>query len=189
MWPVALLVMLPLMVLSCAGPYAASKRDIFEGKQLLAVGEYAGAQQEFVRAIEAQKSAWAYALAATASYKLNDLPDAQYYIDEALKMDGRSNAYLRILAYRALILLTEGREQEGIEALRQYLDTYRNYYPIPHRREIERMVNSGVVDLARLEVLLDDGISRYESDVDQWVGTGTGYLAERYGPPTVLGVP
>lgn len=188
-WTMTVLVVLPVVLFRCAGPYTAGRRDVFEGRRLLDRGEYAEAQQEFVKALAAQPSAWAYALAATASYKINDLPGARRYIDEALKMDGRSDAYLRTLAYRALILLKEGRQQEGIEALRYYLDTYRNYYPIPHRREIERMLKGGGIDLARLEHLLDQGINEYESDIAQWLGTGTGYIAERYGRPVGRTVP
>ena len=185
----ALLVTLAVILVSCAGPYAASRREVFEGRQLLNRGEYAEAQQAFVKAIAARPSAWAYALAATASYKMNDLPDAQRYIDEAFKMDGTSDAYLRMLAYRALILLKEGRQQEGTQALRHYLDSYKNYYPIPHRGEIERILAGGGGDLARLERLLDEGIDSYESDVAQREGEGTGYMANRYGRPVFPTVP
>ena len=188
-WTMALLAASLVMLVSCAGPYIQSRSDIFKGRQLLANEEYAEARQEFVKAAEAQPSTWAYAFIATASYKMNDLAQAQAAIDDALKMDGRSDAYMRVLAYKGLILLKEGRREEGIEALRYCLNAYRDYYPIPHRGEIERLLNAGASDLPRLERLLDQAIKSYESDIAEWLSTGTGYMAERYGKPLGREVP
>ena len=34
--------------------------------------------------------------------------------------------------------------------------------------QVERMLRTGQVDIARLERLLDDDVRRYESDIAQW---------------------
>ncbi len=47
------------------------------------------------------------------------------------------------------------------------------------------MLKTGHVDIVRLERLLDDDVRRYESDIAQWYGEGTGYFAEKYGRPFV----
>jgi len=55
--------------------------------------------------------------------------------------------------------------------------------------QVERVLTTGQVDLVRLERLLDGDVRRYESDIAQWYGEGTGYFAERYGRPFVNMVP
>ena len=72
-----------------------------------------------------------------------------------------------------MILFKEGRREEGLEALRAYHDRYKNYYPLKNYEQVERMMRTGQVDLARLERLLDEDVRRYESDIAQyWRGYG-----------------
>ena len=74
---------------------------------------------------------------------MNDLEDARRYVDEGLELDGSSDFYMRLLACKALVLLKEGRRDEGLEALRTYYDRYKNYYPMRSREDVERMVHHG----------------------------------------------
>ena len=161
---------------------------MFEGKQALEREDYAEARQDFAAVARTQPTAGAYAFAATASYKMNDLPDAERFINEASRLDGRSTAGMRILGYKALILLREGRRTEGIDALNAYL-SYSTYYPMRNYRAVADMARTGRVDLPRLERLIDSEVRRYESDMAEYYGEGTGYFAERYGAPYVRIVP
>ncbi len=180
---------LSVVLWGCVGVYYTSRKDIFEGRKLLDSGDYGPAREDFIGAAQIEPSAEAYAFAATASYKMNDVQGARRYIDEAQKLDGKSDYFLRILAYRALILFKEGRREEGLEALRAYHDYYKNYYPLKNYEPVERMLRTGRVDIVRLERLLDEDIRRYESDMAQYRSEGTGYFAEKYGRPFGQSVP
>jgi len=186
---VAVFTLLFVILGGCAGPDNAARKSMFDGRRFLETGDYGPARQDFIKAAQIEPSAEAYAFAATASYKMNDLAGARRSIDEAQKLDGKSDYYLRILAYKALILFKEGKREEGLEALHAYHDRYKNYYPLENYEQVERILKSGRVNLVRLEGLLDDDVRRYESDIAQWYGEGTGYFAERYGRPFVTGVP
>jgi tetratricopeptide (TPR) repeat protein len=188
-WSAAIFAVLFVILWGCVGPDNAARKSIFEGRRFLETGDYEPARQDFIKAAQVRPSAEAYAFAATASYKINDLEGAQRFIDEAQKLDGKSDFTLRILAYKALVLLKEGRREEGLEALHAYDDRYRRYYPVENYERDERALRTGQVDLIRLESLLDGDVRRYESDIAQWYGEGTGYFAQRYGRPFVNTVP
>ena len=98
-------------LLSCSTPYYTYKQEMFQGRRLLDRGEYAQARDEFVKAARTMPDSYSNAFAATASYKLNDMASAERFIQEAATLNGRGYSYLRILAYRALILLKEGRKE------------------------------------------------------------------------------
>jgi tetratricopeptide (TPR) repeat protein len=185
----AVVALLFVILWGCVGPYNAERKSIFEGRRFLETGDYGPARQDFIKAAQVEPSAEAYAFAATASYKMNDLEGAQRFVDEAQKLDGKSDFSLRILAYKALVLLKEGRREEGIEALHAYHDRFKSYYPLKNYEQVERVLRTGRVDLVRLERLLDEDVRQYESDMAEWYGEGTGYFAERYGPPFVTTVP
>jgi uncharacterized protein HemY len=155
---------------------------MFQGRRLLDRGEYAQARDEFVKAARTMPDSYSNAFAATASYKLNDMASAERFIQEAATLNGRGYSYLRILAYRALILLKEGRK-EGFDALRDYLAIYQNEYPLTSILKVEAMVRTGNVNLSLLEALLDEQLRTYESDIDQFLSSGTGWYGMKYGPP------
>src|SRR5208283_1959580 len=123
-------------LLGCGTAYHTYRSDMDAGKKLLDTGEYGQARQDFIGAAKAQPAdAASYALAATASYKLNDIQAASQSIMEAAKRDKHSEAYIRILGYKALILLKQGREKEGLDALHAYIVAYeREYGPQNVRR-------------------------------------------------------
>ena len=188
-WSAAVFAVLSVILWGCAGPYNASRKSMFEGRGFLQEGDYGPARQDFIKAARIEPSAEAYAFAATACYKMNDLEGAQRFINEAQKLDGKSDFYLRILAYKVLVLLKEGRREEGLEALRAYHNLYKNYYPLQSYEQVARVLRTGQVDLVRLERLLDQDVRQYESDIAQFYSEGTGYFAERYGRPFGSWVP
>lgn len=174
------LIAITLALSSCSPSFNTYSDSMFQGKRMLDVGDYAGARNDFVRAAQAQPDAYSYAYAATASYKMNDFKGAEQFIRDAERLDGRTFAYLRILGYKALIFLGEGRQKEGFDALRDYIATYGNLYPLTTLREVEAMWKTGRVDLPLLERLLDEQINTYENDLWDFYNTGTGWYGQRY---------
>ncbi len=180
-----------LLSLSCASStswniYAG---NMFHGKRLLREQEYAAARIDFVKAAEAQKWPSAYAFAATASYKMGDLAGAERYVMEAERLDGTDYSYVRTLGYKALILLKEGKEKEGLEALQQYAQVLRSTSAPKGARQIEIWIRQQPMDLPALEKMIDEQVYQYESDIEQWQETGTGFYNRsgnfRAGPSVV----
>ncbi|MGD0236118.1 MAG: hypothetical protein ABSC55_16485 [Syntrophorhabdales bacterium] len=178
-----------LLSVSCSTPWSTYSDDMFHGKRLLRDEEYGEARADFLKAAEAQKWPSAYALAATASYKMGDLASAEQYIMEAERLDGKDYSYVRVLGYKALILLKEGKEMEGREALQRYAQTLRSISSPKGARQIEIWMRRQPMDLAGLEKLIDDQVYQYESDIEQYQSTGTGFYNKapnfRVGPSTV----
>jgi len=172
-WCLASLV--ALLSLSCSSSWNMYSEDMFHGKRLLQEGEYAEARADFVKAAEAQRWPAAYAYAATASYKMGDLPAAGRYLAEAQQVDGKSYAYLRVLGYKSLTLLKEGKEQEGRSTLTQYAALLRATSSPQGARQIEVWLRQQSSDLVGLELMIDEQVSQYESDIQQFQSTGTGF--------------
>jgi len=163
----------------CSSSGSIYRSSMFEGRRFLGEGEYKTAEQDFVKATQVAPDARSYAFAATAAYKLKDYTEAERFIEEAARRDGRSYAYLRIVGYRALILLAQGKQKEGLDVLHQYLDAYNRVYPLTTIRDVEQMWKRGKVDLPLLEVLLDDQIDTYENELEEYWSTGTGFYGNR----------
>jgi tetratricopeptide (TPR) repeat protein len=173
MW--CLCIGLALLSFSCTTRWSVYSDDMFHGKRLLQEEEYAAARQDFVRAAEAQKWPAAYAFAATASYKMGDLTGSERYIAEAERLNGNDYSYLRVLGYKSLILLKEGKENEGREALQQYARLLRSTSSPKGATQIDSWMKQQSGDLPRLEKMIDEQVSRYESDIEQYQSTGTGF--------------
>lgn len=163
------------------------KNDLADARTAMEQGDYGKAEQAYAMAAQADPSAKNYAMAATAAYRADDLQNAERYVNEGLRIDGNSTSYMRLLAYRTLVLLRQGRQQEGMQALNDYYQKYKNYYPMPDYARAQRMASMGPPELPRLERLLEGNVRQYESDVAQYESEGTGYFAEKYGPPAVFG--
>ena len=110
---VAILALLTVVALGCSQPSLRAKSDMHEGKRALDDGEFAVAQELFMRSAKAQPSAAAYAFAATAAYNVNDLTNAAAFVEKAGAFKGGSNVYLRVLAYKALNILPAGQICRG----------------------------------------------------------------------------
>lgn len=163
-----------LALLSCATTYSVYSRNLSQGKDLMRRGKFQEARTYFVKAAESERLPEAFAFAATASYKMNDLSSAERYIADAEKFDGKGFSELRIAGYKALILLKEGRKSEGMKALQEYTTLYSRGYPLIDIEEIKAMIKEDKVDLGKLETLLDEQITGYEDEIDQFQRTRTG---------------
>jgi len=171
-----------LALLGCSTAYHTYRWDIDAGKRMLDAGDYSQAREDFIGAAKAEPAESAsYALAATASYKMNDLQAASQSIMEAAKRDNRSDAYIRILGYKALILLKQGKEKEGLDALHAYIAEYERVYGLQNVRQVRAISRSAHIDLSALEELMDGEIAVFESDLQQFRSSGTGWLAMKYG--------
>ena len=164
-----------LALLSCASTYSIYSRNLSQGKELMRQGKFQEARTYFVKAAESQQLPEAFAFAATASYKMNDLGSAERYIADAGNQDGKGFSELRIAGYKALIYLKEGKKVEGMKALKEYTTLYSRVYPLINIEEVEAMIKEDKVDLGRLEALLDEQITRYEDEIEQFQKTGTGF--------------
>ena len=174
-----------LALLSCASTYSIYSRNLSQGKESMRQGKFQEAQTYFVKAAESQRLPEAFAFAATASYKMNDPGSAERYITDAEKQDGRGFSELRIAGYKALIYLKEGKKAEGMKALREYTTLYSRVYPLINIEEVEAMIKEDKVDLGKLETLLDEQITRYEDEIDQFQRTGTGFYDKGEGGRSV----
>jgi hypothetical protein len=163
------------LLLSCASSYDVYRHNLVQGKQHMRYGEFHEAQTYFVKASESERLPEALAFAAMASYKMNDMEGAERFITEAEKSDGRGFSQLRIAGYKALIYLREGKKSEGMKALQEYATMYSHLYPLTTIEEVQAMVKTDKIDLEKLELLLDQQITWYEDEVEQFQKTRTGY--------------
>jgi len=173
-----IVILLALLIpLACAsyGAYRVYSSNLFQGKQLMKRGELQEARTHFEKALESERLPEAFAFAATTSYKLNDMKTAETYMLEAEKLNGRGVSNLRIAGYKALIYLKEGRSSEGMTALQDYIALYSNLYPLTSIEEVKLMIKKNKVDQSRLETLLDEQITWYEDEIEQYEKTGTGF--------------
>jgi hypothetical protein len=155
----------------------AYRQDMFDGTNFLRQGEYGQARTHFMKAAEEQKDARSLAFVATADYKLNDLASAERYLAEAEKLGRYGFSLLRIAGYKALVLLKENRKAEGMEALKDYIGYYKHVYPMPSIDVVEEMWEKDKVDIALLDKLIDEQVTTYERDIDQYLTTRTGWYS------------
>lgn len=163
-----------------AASYRAYCKDIRNGKEAMKSNDYSAARRYFEEAFNNGKSLDALMFLAIIDYKTNSLDDAERLIREAELMGGGNYHYLRVLGYKALILLKKSRDQ-GLEALDRYVVYYSRIDPLLSINDIKVMLKTGEIDMARLERLVEEQAAWYENDVEQYWGTGTGWYADRWG--------
>ncbi len=169
------LIIVALLSLSCSPTWNVYSDNMFKGKRLLREGEYAQAREDFLRAAQAEGWPAAYAFAATASYKMGDLAAAEHYLQEAERLDHAHFTYVRVVGYKALTFLKEGKESPGMEALQQYIQILRAISSPTGARQVEILIKKKPIDLVELEKLIDEQVSQYESDIQEYLSTGTGF--------------
>ena len=64
------------------------------------------------------------------------------------------------------------------------MDAYGKEYGKEDLRDVRIMVRDNRIDLVALQNILDGQIRTYESDLEQFQRSGTGWFAQRYGTPT-----
>jgi hypothetical protein len=161
-----LFVVCSLVLLQCSFPSATS---IAQGKALLAEGKYGEAKSRFLDAGKDGPDADALVLAATASYKAKDIPEAIRLIQLAEKNKRQGATTVRMAGYKALILYSQGKEKEGEDVLRGYIRLYNNHTSMMintagDTRAMEVMLRSGRMDVAVLEKMMDYQMDTYEEE-------------------------
>ena len=171
------IIILTSLLFSCSTTYTAYRQDMLDGTNSFRHGEYEQARTYFMKALEEQRDARSLAFVATANYKLNDFAAAERYLTEAEKLKQTGFSDLRILGYKALTLLKGNRKAGGMEALKEYTDSYSHVYPMPSIDQIEQMWRKDAVDMAQLESLIDEQVTTYEFEIDLYIATGVGWYS------------
>ncbi|OPY73093.1 MAG: hypothetical protein A4E63_01066 [Syntrophorhabdus sp. PtaU1.Bin050] len=171
---VGLLAGLALVCTNCSTAYQAYARGMFDGKAALQRGDYDGARRNFEAAYQSESGPVPLTYLAIVEYRMKHMEKAERLIREAETMEGHGYYGLRILGYKALILLRRD-QREGLEALGWYVTAYGRSDPLMTINDVEDMRRSGKIDLERLEILIEEQVSWYEKEVEQFLATGTGY--------------
>jgi len=166
------------MVSACSTTHYAYSKGMFDGKDALKRGDYIGAKRSFEDAYQNDKSPDAFMYLAIVDYKTNNLDSAERLIRAAETMNSGNYHYLRVLGYKALILLKKSRDQ-GLEALDHYVAFYALHDPLMSINDVHAMARSGSIDVPRLENLIEEQVSWYESDIELYMGSGVGYYDAR----------
>ena len=166
------------MVSACSTTHSAYSKGMFDGKDALKRGDYTGAKRSFEDAYQTDKSPDALMYLAIVDYKTNNLDSAERSIRAAETMSSGNYHYLRVLGYKALILLKKSRDQ-GLEALDHYVAFYALHDPLMSINDVHAMARSGSIDIPRLENLIEEQVSWYERDIELYMGSGVGYYDAR----------
>ncbi len=168
------MILLMTLTLSCATNtgFVNYREGLFEGYRFLQYSNYQLALQQFLRANQGDPTrAWPLALAGQTAYQMGNYAQAAQYLGKAEALvKGQNYAYLVVKAYQSLIAFREGRQQDGMAALREYVRILGSRYSYPDITylEVKRISESGNITLPTLESLINDQVSRYESDAMQW---------------------
>jgi len=169
------LILIVFLLASCASvgtnsDFGVYRDGVFKGVQYLQNGQNQLAIGEFLRANGGDPTQpMPMALAGQATYNMGDYAKASEYLAQSLAIKSDSNAYLIVKAYQSLIALKQGRTQEGITAVGDYLRAYRFSYPECTYSDVQRMytlaVETGDINVAELEPVIADQVTRYESEL------------------------
>jgi tetratricopeptide (TPR) repeat protein len=164
---------------ACSSSFTACSGYMSDGQRYWKLKEYEQARKAFLMAYEAEKGVVPLVWAASASYWLNDLTSAETYIRQAEPKAKTSVSYFRMAGYKALVLLRQGKKDEGLGVLNEYVQAYGKIYPSSNLPWIDLMIKKGDADIEKLEAMLEDDISGYEQAIEQFESTGTGYFDKR----------
>ena len=158
-----------LLVLGCVPPLATFTNDMYEGNQQLTQGQYSTALATFLKANTYHPSAGAYAFAAMAAYKMNDITLADNYLVQATQgLTPNQVVTCIIYGYRSLVRFSQGNDPAGRDELTAYIAAYRNVVPgSATLREVEFMAMAPQVDTFVLQKLIDQQIQQLPIDYDQ----------------------
>jgi len=149
--------------------------NIFSGKDAFQQKEYEKARAFFEQATGLSRDSVALALLAATYYKLNNIEKAEQLILEAERIEKSRYNSLRVAGYKALIMLKKNPD-EGLVFLNSYVNLYNNCCdPLTTIRDVRRACEKKEVDIKKLEALIDEQILWYESDIEQFHSTGTGF--------------
>ncbi|MCX5799463.1 MAG: hypothetical protein NTU90_07895 [Proteobacteria bacterium] len=169
-----------LFLLSCSAAYLSYSRNMFIGKELLKQKEYGKAEGYFQGALKDQRGAASLTYLAVTNYKMNNMNNAERLIKEAERIGVNDLCYLRTVGYKALVLLKKDKK-EGLEALKFYIEYYKYLYPLMTVKDVEDIWKHGGTDMDKLEKLMEEQITWYEDEMEQFISTGTGFYGAIYG--------
>ena len=164
---------------ACSVTYQAYTRGMFNGQRALEKGDYESARRNFEEAYQNEKDPVLLTYMAVVNYKMNNIADAERLIREAEWRGANDIYYLRTVGYKALILLKQDKA-EGMDALSQYIALYALHDPLMTIDDVDAMRKSGTIDMSRLEKLIEDQVSWYEGEIQQYLSSGTGFYDGKY---------
>lgn len=163
-----------LALCSCSTTYSKYAHDIFAGKPLLNEQEYTEAEKLFQDAVSNIRDQESLTFLAVTEYKMGNLENAEKLIQEAAQSKPSMLYNIRTFGYRAIIVMKRDKT-EGLAALKDYIDRYDHAYPLETIGDLRKIVASGNVDQARMEKIIEEQIRWYESELEQYLSTGTGF--------------
>lgn len=155
-------------------------QGIEEGKRYIKNGEYEKARPYFELARKQLNYYLPLVYLSYIDFKANRIDDALRWIEEAERKMVADEYNLRLLGYKALILLKKDRV-EGLKALNIYLENYERVYPLISITEVIRMRDSGDIDEKNLERLIQEQVEFYEKGIEELFNTKTGPFEAIYG--------
>lgn len=164
---------------ACSATYQAYARGMFNGQRALEKGDYQSARRNFEEAYQNEKDPVLLTYLAVVNYKMNNIADAERLIREAEWRGADDIYFLRTIGYKALILLKQN-QAEGMDALSHYLAVYALHDPLMTINDVDAMRRSGAIDMSRLEKLIEDQVSWYEGEIQQYLSSGTGFYDGKY---------
>jgi len=158
-----------LLALGCqATPLSHFTNNMYEGEQQMKAGQYSTALASFLKANTYHPSSGAYAFAAMAAYKMNDISLADSYLVQAQGLTPNQVVTCIIYGYRSLVRFSQGNVPAGRDELTNYIAAYRNVVPnSPTLREVEFMAMAPQVDTFALQKLIDQQIQQLPIDYDR----------------------
>ena len=158
-----------LLVLGCQTPLSDFTNNMYQGDQQLKQGRYSSALASFLKANTYHPSAGAYAFAAMAAFKMNDIPLADNYLVQATQgLTPNQVVTCIIYGYRSLVRFSQGNDPAGRDNLTLYIAAYRSLVPgSATLREVEFMAMAPQVDTFVLQKLIDQQIQQLPIDYDQ----------------------
>ena len=164
----ACVIAIALLMLGCQTPLSDFTNNMYQGDQQLRQGQYSTALASFLKANTYHPSAGAYAFAAMAAYKMNDIALADSYLVQAQGQNPNQVVTCIIYGYRSLVRFSQGNEPAGRDELTAYIAAYRNVVPgSATLREVEFMAMAPQVDTFVLQKLIDQQIQQLPVDYDQ----------------------
>ena len=158
-----------LLVFGCEStPLSHFTDNMYQGDQQLKQGQYSTALASFLKANTYHPSSGAYAFAAMAAYKMNDIPLADSYLVQAQGLNPNQVVTCIIYGYRSLVRFSQGNDPAGRQALLEYIESYKSLVPGSATiREVESMTMAPQVDTFVLQKLIDQQIQQLPIDYDK----------------------
>ncbi len=179
---ICLIIISVILLCSCSmvKQFNVYTQEIEEGKRYLKNGEYEKARPYFEQARKQLNYYLPLVYLSYIDFKANRIDDALRWVEEAERKMVADEHNLRLLGYKALILLKKDRT-EGLEALNIYIENYERVYPLISITEVIRMRDSGNIDEKSLDRLIQEQVEFYEEGVEQLFRTKTGPFEGIYG--------